>query len=143
MKLVGAVAASQEWRLATGGYLGHMFELYSFWTWIPAFAAASMALTPTGARRELASIIAFSAIAVGGIGSVWGGLVADRRGREWLVTVAMLASGSCAILAPLVFGKAVPLLVIIALVWGFFVVADSAQFSALVTESVAAHAVGP
>jgi MFS family permease len=95
-----------------------------------------------GQRSGLVSIIAFFAIAVGGIGSVWGGLAADRRGREWLVTVAMLASGSCALLAPVVFGRALPLLVVIALVWGFFVVADSAQFSALVTESVPSHAVG-
>ena len=59
-----------------------------------------------------------------------------------LVTVAMLASGSCALLAPFVFGHGVIPLVIIALIWGFFVVADSAQFSALVTESVPVHAVG-
>jgi MFS family permease len=142
MTLVGTVAASQDWRLATGGYLGHMFELYSFWTWIPAFTAASLAATMPGERTGVVSIIAFFAIAMGGIGSVWGGIAADRRGREWLVTVAMLASGSCALLAPLVFGRAVPLLVVIALVWGFFVVADSAQFSALVTESVPPHAVG-
>jgi MFS family permease len=143
MKLVGTVAASQEWRLATGGYLGHMFELYSFWTWIPAFAAASLTVaTPAGSRGGTVSIIAFFAIAVGGIGSVWGGVAADRRGREWLVTVAMVASGSCAVLAPLIFGRSVPLLVIIALIWGFFVVADSAQFSALVTESVPPHSVG-
>lgn len=142
MKLVGTVIASREWRLATGGYLGHMFELYSFWTWIPAFTAASLAVTMPGQRSGLVSIIAFFAIAVGGIGSVWGGLAADRRGREWLVTVAMLTSGSCALLAPVVFGRDLPLLVVIALVWGFFVVADSAQFSALVTESVPSHAVG-
>jgi sugar phosphate permease len=30
----------------------------------------------------------------------------------------------------------------IALIWGFFVIADSAQFSVLVTESVPPHAVG-
>ncbi len=142
MKLVGTVAASRDWRLATGGYLGHMFELYSFWTWIPVFTAASLAAAVPAEKTGVVSIIAFFAIAVGGIGSVWGGIAADRRGREWLVTVAMLASGTCALLAPIVFGRGVPLLVVIALVWGFFVVADSAQFSALVTESVPSHAVG-
>jgi MFS family permease len=87
-------------------------------------------------------LIAFAAIAVGAVGSVWGGLAADRRGREWLVMLAMVASGSCAVLAPFVFGRSVVLLVGLATVWGFFVVADSAQFSALVTESVPPHAVG-
>jgi MFS family permease len=141
--LVGTVGASREWRLATGGYLGHMFELYSFWTWLPAFVAASLATRSTGpSSSSLVSIITFFAIAVGGIGCVWGGFSADRHGRERLVTMAMLFSGSCALLAPVAYGRATWILVILALVWGFFVVADSAQFSALVTESVPAHAVG-
>jgi sugar phosphate permease len=68
--------------------------------------------------------------------------VADRRGREWLVTVAMAASGSCAVLIGLFFGQLFWVVAAVAVVWGFFVVADSAQFSALVTESVPSHAVG-
>jgi MFS family permease len=139
--LVGSVWSSREWRLSTGGYLGHMFELYSFWTWIAAFAAASLAITH-GASGPLVSIVAFLAIAAGGIGSIWGGIAADRRSREWLVTVAMIGSGACALLSPLVFGRGTVALIVIAVVWGFFVVADSAQFSALVTESVPPHAVG-
>jgi MFS family permease len=139
--LVRSVWASREWRLATGGYLGHMFELYSFWTWIAAFSAASL-LASSGQHPALVSLIAFLAIAAGGVGSVWGGLAADRRGREWLVTISMIASGTCALLSPLVFGHGRLLLLALALVWGYFVVSDSAQFSALVTESVPSHAVG-
>jgi MFS family permease len=139
--LVGSVWSSREWRLATGGYLGHMFELYSFWTWIAAFSAASLAASG-GSAAALVSIIAFLAIAAGGAGSIWGGLAADRRGREWLVTVSMLVSGTCALLSPLVFGHGRLSLIALALVWGYFVVADSAQFSALVTESVPPHSVG-
>ena len=139
--LVGSVWSSREWRLSTGGYLGHMFELYSFWTWISAFAAASLAATASGSPAVI-SIVAFLGIAAGGVGSIWGGIAADRRSREWLVTVAMIGSGTCALLSPLVFGRGTLLLVILTVVWGFFVVADSAQFSALVTESVPAHAVG-
>ena len=143
--LVATVVRQRRWRLATGGYLGHMFELYSAWTWIPVFVGASAAAAggpPGQARESLASVVAFSAIAIGGIGCVWGGLVGDKRGREWLVTVAMAASGACALLIGFTFGKTLWLLVPIALAWGFFVIADSAQFSVLVTESVPAHAVG-
>jgi MFS family permease len=139
--LVGSVWSSREWRLATGGYLGHMFELYSFWTWIAAFSAASLLASNTQ-HVALVSLIAFLAIAAGGVGSIWGGLAADRRGREWLVTISMIASGTCALLSPLVFGHGRFLLIVLAVIWGFFVVADSAQFSALVTESVPSHAVG-
>jgi MFS family permease len=143
--LVGTVVRGRSWRLATGGYLGHMFELYSAWTWIPVFVSASAAAAgvPAGvARDSLSSIVAFCAIAIGGAGCVWGGLVADRRGREWLVTISLAASGCCALVIGLAFGQSLWLLVPIALLWGFFVIADSAQFSVLVTESVPAHAVG-
>jgi MFS family permease len=141
--LVTSVVRHQEWRLAMGGYLGHMFELYPFWTWIPSFLAASV-----GAQRgsphasAMVSLLAFGAIAVGGPGCLWGGVSADRRGRERLVMLAMAASGSCAVAIPLFFGSSLWLLGAVAMVWGFFVVADSAQFSTLVTESIPPHAVG-
>jgi len=146
--LVGEVLRERRWRLATGGYLGHMAELYSFWTWIPAFVAASIAAEAVRSRSvsphatTAASLLAFGIIAVGGAGCVWGGLSADRIGRERLVTIAMAVSGACALLVGLTFGRSLLLLAPVALVWGFFVIADSAQFSVLVTESVPPHAVG-
>jgi MFS family permease len=143
--LVATVFRRRPWRLATGGYLGHMAELYSFWTWIPAFVAASLAVhsgRTDAADAPVASLLAFGIIAVGGAGCVWGGLVADRLGRERLVTMAMAASGACALLIGATFGRSWWLLAPVALAWGFFVIADSAQFSVLVTESVPAHAVG-
>jgi MFS family permease len=142
--LVATVFRERRWRLATAGYLGHMFELYSVWTGIPTFVAMSSAAAGVAheQRESVAALVAFCAIAVGGIGCVWGGVVADRRGREWLVTMAMAASGTCALFVGFVYGRSLWLLVPLALVWGFFVIADSAQFSVLVTESVPAHAVG-
>jgi MFS family permease len=142
--LLRTVVAQREWRLATGGYLGHMFELYSFWTWIPLFIAASMAAhhTPVTGDGTRTALISFGTIAIGGIGCVWGGLTADLKGRERLVVQAMALSGCCAMLIPAAFGQSLWFLAPLALTWGFFVVADSAQFSALVTESVPPHAVG-
>ena len=143
-KLASDVLHVRDWRLATGGYLGHMFELYAFWTWIPIFLAASVAASVNLPRpsSETISLVAFGTIAVGGAGCVWGGITADRLGRERLVTIALAASGTCCLLVGFLFGQSLWLLAPLALVWGFFVVADSAQFSALVTESVPAHAVG-
>lgn len=139
------VVRSRSWRLATGGYLGHMFELYAAWTWLPVFIASSIALSDPGPavpRESIASVISFAALAIGGGGCIWGGVVADRRGRAWLVTVALTVSGVCAVLIGFTFGMSLWLVVPIALTWGFFVIADSAQFSVLVTESVPPHAVG-
>jgi len=142
--LVGTILRERRWRLATGGYLGHMWELYAAWTWLPVFIAASLAAERAHVAHatSIASATSFAALAVGGIGCVWGGLVADRYGRERLVTIAMLVSGACSLVIGLTFGMTPWLVVPVALVWGFFVIADSAQFSVLVTESVPPHAVG-
>ncbi len=142
--LVASIAREPKFRLATGGYLGHMWELYAAWTWLPVFISASITAQrgQSSAATSIASIVAFAALAIGGAGCIWGGLLADRRGREWLVTVAMTVSGACALLIGLTFEMTLWVVVPIALVWGFFVIADSAQFSVLVTESVPPHAVG-
>ncbi len=143
--LVGRIVREPRWRLSTGGYLGHMWELYAAWTWLPVFLAASIAAREPGAGAHgasVASAVAFAALAVGGIGCVWGGVAADRHGRAWLVTLAMAMSGACALGIGLAFGRSLWLVVPVALAWGFFVIADSAQFSVLVTESVPPDAVG-
>ncbi len=138
------VVRVREWRLATASYLGHMFELYAFWTWIPAFLAASIAATAGGRYRapRAISLLAFATIAIGGFGSVWGGIFADMRGRERLVAISLFMSGSCCLLSAFLFGGPIWVLGALAMAWGFFVIADSAQFSTLVTESVPPHAVG-
>ena len=143
--LVASVVREPRWRLATTGYLGHMWELYAFWTWIPAWLAASAlarSAAHLGRGHANTDAIAFGVIAVGCAGCIWGGLASDKHGREWLVTVAMAASGACALLLGFTFGASWWLVVPVALAWGWFVIADSAQFSVLVTESVGEHAVG-
>lgn len=141
--LVGEVIRERPWRLAMGGYLGHMWELYAAWTWLPVFITAStVAHGASASQTSAASLIAFAALAVGGVGCVWGGIMADRRGRAWLVNLSMAVSGSCSLLIGLTFGRSLWLLAPVALVWGFSVIADSAQFSVLVTERVPPHAVG-
>jgi MFS family permease len=142
---VGEVVGSRRWRLALGGYLGHMAELYSYWTWIPAFVAASAlrdAHALTAPATPGVKVLSFAVIAVGGAGCIWGGLVADRIGRSALVIRALAISGACCAGIGLLFGQSLWLLAPVALIWGFFIIADSAQFSVLVTETVSSHAVG-
>ncbi|MBA2459929.1 MAG: hypothetical protein H0V43_13360 [Gemmatimonadales bacterium] len=90
----------------------------------------------------LVYLLAFGAIAAGGAGAIWGGWAARRLGYARVVTLAMAASGLCSLAAGLFFGASPWLLGPFVLLWGFFVVADSAQFSAMVTEFAPPHSVG-
>jgi MFS family permease len=73
-------------------------------------------------------------IAAGALGCVLGGILGDRWGRPQAAGLAMTLSGGCALLAGFVYSGPVWLLVAVSLVWGITVVADSAQFSAMVTD---------
>jgi MFS family permease len=131
------VLASRGTRLAMLGYFGHMWELYAMWTWIAAFAAASL-----GAAASFGSLVAFIAIATGSAGCVLAGQWADDWGKARIAGLSMFASAACCLLSPLVFGAGVPILLALVVVWGFTIVADSAQFSALVTEYTARTHIG-
>ncbi len=138
------VITCRPWRLATGGYLGHMWELYAFWAWISTFLAAAAAApgATAGVPTIVVELAPFLAIAIGGFGCVWGGLVADRIGYERLTIRSLTVSGACATGVGFLFGSHFLVVLAVVLVWGFFVIADSAQFSAVVTEVVPGHTVG-
>jgi MFS family permease len=141
-RLAGEVMRSREMRLVSGGYLGHMWELYAFWTYVAAYWAASLAAGAGPASQRVVAGLAFSSIAIGLVGCVWGGLAADRLGRERVVLWSLAASGGCALVSPAVFGQPLALALPVILLWGVAVIADSAQYSALVTEVAPAHGIG-
>ena len=129
---VGKIFRNRGVRLANFGYFGHMWELYAMWTWIPFMIRASLSLRRS--EPALAEVASFLVIGCGALGCVMAGMIADRIGRTVVTSAAMAISGSCCLLIGFAFGAHPLLLLTIAGIWGASVVADSAQFSACVTE---------
>ncbi|MGD9986319.1 MFS transporter [Pseudonocardia sp.] len=117
-------------RLATLGYLGHMWELYALWTWFPAFLLA----VPDGFGSGTAVVVFLTMGIAGAVGCLVGGWGADRHGRSPTAVTALVVSGACCLLSPLAFGAGPVALAAFGAVWGAAVVADSGVFSTSLSE---------
>jgi MFS family permease len=128
-----SVLANRGVRLASLGYFGHMWELYAMWTWFLVFFTESMSARGDDPGRAPA-FSTFAVIGIGGVGCWVGGLLGDRWGRSQTAAVMLAISGVCSLLIGLTFGGPSWAVLALGLVWGFSVVADSAQFTTMVTE---------
>lgn len=126
---IGRTLRNRGVRLASLGYFGHMWELYAAWAWVHIFFTHVADDSPRSGAT-----IAFLVVGIGALGCYVGGLLGDRWGRTRTTAGAMTISGLCALSIGFLDGAPVWIVVGLGLVWGFAVVADSAQFSTMVTE---------
>ncbi len=120
--------------LTSLGYFGHMWELYAMWSWFSVFFASVLYQGDDTRTGALASLVTFLAIGVGAVGCWVGGRMAERVGSARTAVVSMLVSGACALVIGWFSTGPVWLVAVVGLIWGFWVIADSPQFSTLVTQ---------
>ena len=135
---------AQAWRILTGramglttlGYLGHMWELYAMWAWFAVFFSRLLAERNLPDPGQGAAYATFAVVGVGALGCYVGGVLGDRWGRTRLTALAMFLSGGCALALGLavLLNAAPPVVLGLSVLWGFWIIADSAQFSTIVSE---------
>ncbi len=131
-RYAGRLWREKEIAYANLGYFGHMWELYAMWTWAPVFLLASFELR--GVAEHWAGLSGFAVIGIGGLGCLVGGKMADRYGRTTVTITSLAVSGACSLAVGFFFGGNPVWVLLVCLIWGFAVVADSAQFSAGISE---------
>ena len=125
------IFGSKKWRQAAFGYFGHMWELYTFWGFLPVI----LALYANNKGIELnIPLLSFLIIAIGSIGAIAGGYISRSWGSAKVASTALFVSGLCCFLSPLAYNLPISLFLFFLFVWGLTVSPDSPQFSNLVAQ---------
>ena len=128
---IAIIFQSKKLRQASLGYFGHMWEVYTFWGFVPAMLALYAAKNSVQINIPLVS---FLIIGCGSLSCIAGGYLSQKMGSANVATTALIISGSCCILSPLIFIFPLWAFLLVLFCWGFAVIPDSPQLSTLVAQ---------
>lgn len=124
---------NKNFRSAALGYFGHMWELYTFWTFVPIML---IYFVESHSKITLpVSLWSFIIIGIGGLSCIFGGYISLQKSSKWVSVVALIGSGICCLLIPFMFSLPIYVFLLVLLLWGIFVIPDSPQFSSLIAHS--------
>lgn len=129
---LSALFSRKDFKAAASGYFGHMWELYAFWAFTPVMIAWYNEQQQTSIAVSLWSFIV---IGIGCLSSIAGGYFSARFGSARVAFFSLSGSMVCCLLSPLFFMLPPNLFLLALLIWGSLVIADSPQFSALVSQT--------
>ncbi len=138
-RALAVIFGRADFRASSFGYFGHMWELYALWAFLPVYIGAYLG---SQASDSLVSLWSFAIIGIGALGCALGGVVSRSRGSAPVAAVCLAVSGLCCLLSPLAFHLPREAMIAFLLLWGFAVVGDSPQFSALNARFAPTHLVG-
>ncbi len=131
-----SVLRNRRSRVYILGYTLHAAELYIVRGWLPAFLTAVLVMRGMAHDQAVTTGAAVGGIAlgVGALGPVMGGIISDRLGRAASAAAIFALSGACSWLIGWIGGFPWPLIVGVAVVYGWAIAADSAIYTTAVTE---------
>jgi len=124
----------KTFRIAAFGYFGHMWELYTFWAFVPVMLA-TFQVSHLDKTLNI-PLLSFLIIASGCLACVLGGWFSQRYGVKKVATVALALSCACCLVSPLfLMGDSFIALLVFLIFWGMVVIADSPLFSTLIAQN--------
>ncbi len=137
---VFGIFRDRQFRSAAAGYFGHMWELYTFWAFVPVILSTYQQLHPQQSIKV--PMLSFLVIALGGLACVAGGYIAQKTGTKRTAFLALLMSGSCCLLSVFAFNWPLEIFIPFLVFWGLVVITDSPLFSTLVAQNAPAATKG-